>query len=137
MSQRRNPPWQFSLSTALSAMFVVAILFASIHWMLRQPMFYVHIHVPVTGTVKLSDGTSIASGEILFQSSFQPRIIHGGVIENGRFELYQGEGGAVPGEYYVSIRDAIPMVNRRYEEGAFSATVSPFGKNEFTFVLKP
>jgi hypothetical protein len=135
-NQLRNRPWQYRLSTALAAVFVAAILFACLHWQLRQPWF--HVRVPVGGTVKLADGTLISSGEIVFFSRFQPRIIHSGVIENGRFELHSPEGGAVPGEYNVYIRDATPTISRRYSTyGALSARVSPFGTSEFKFLLKP
>jgi hypothetical protein len=111
-------------------------------------------HVPVTGTVKFSDG-SVPKGDIA-TITFQPAGGGGGrgtkgadgtIGEDGSFSLstLRPGDGALPGDYQVTVRvmEGYPngklVVDKKYTDPAstpFSAKVEADGKNHFDFIIE-
>ena len=109
-------------------------------------------YVPVTGTVKFSDG-SVPKGKIA-SINFQPvagtadtKAASGSITADGSFTLttVQPSDGARPGEYVatVTVKDNYPvgksLVAERFTNPGNSplkATVSEDGDNHFDFVVE-
>ena len=109
--------------------------------------------VPVTGTVKYSDG-SIPKGADIATVTFQPvtnsqegKGATGDIMEDGTFKLttIEPHDGAMPGEYIVTVTimvgypDGKFAVADEYRDVATSplkATIKPSGANHFDFTIE-
>ena len=109
-------------------------------------------YVPVTGTVKFSDGT-VPKGKIA-SINFQPvagspdtKAASGTITADGSFTLttVQPGDGARPGEYVatVTVKDAYPVGKSLVAEpftnpgnSPLKATVTEDGENHFDFVVE-
>ena len=72
--------------------------------------------VPVSGTVKLKNGTPLKAGEIEFTKEGEGLAAVGQIDESGKFSLhtYGDNDGAPVGKYTVTIINADPTINEVY-----------------------
>ena len=100
--------------------------------------------VPVTGTVKLTDGTPLTSGSMIYQS--ETINVVGNLDAQGRFSLYQQKPGdkVPPGTYRGAISYDTSQDNPVQVEGVsrqsllpFPAKYESFEQSGLTFVAEP
>lgn len=74
--------------------------------------------VPVSGTVKLENGTPLTAGDIEFSKEGENLAALGTIDESGKFTLYtyKDGDGAPPGKYSVTINNADPTINEIYTQ---------------------
>jgi hypothetical protein len=80
---------------------------------------------PVTGTVKLKDGTPLPGGRVILTGGESGA--HGQIGEDGSFTLgtFHVDDGAKPGEYTVVIVGATEPDTRTYEEISYGRGQEP------------
>jgi predicted small lipoprotein YifL len=104
-----------------------------------------HTYVPVTGTVKYSDGT-VPKGDIA-SITFQPASVgpdykgaSGSITPDGTFSLTTIDpgDGARPGEYVVKVNvfKGYPDRKSLVANKPLTATVTEDGENHFDFVVE-
>ncbi len=102
---------------------------------------------PVKGKFTYKTGTPVTSGNVMFESQSQPKVIASGELQpDGSFDLAcdLGKPGTVAGEHRVMILPPLPEFGQKasisnkyasFETSGLKATVTD-GENNFSFEIE-
>ncbi len=92
---------------------------------------------PVTGTVKLQDGTPVSGARLMFNSADGKFASQGNTDSSGKYTLVtSSDDGAPAGEYTVTITGANVNAKHGTAAGGFKQNVTE-GQNTIDFTVEP